>query len=258
MKYAEELKNEFKDYPFTTDNARNLGYYTPYVTSRLLSELVKENYLTRIGRGIYIIDESHIMSRHEVSERDLPPTARRIVKLLSDGNVDFMLTGMPVLAPFMHLLPYRLMHSVYMTPGEGERASELLNREGIKSIVNPKNSDEVSKVLSLVDGDLVIIREMKGLEGRVGHIASVERALVDLYYESTRDKIPVSPTEVGRILRNALAHGGINITRMANLASRHFVDKEIRGILVEEGLMPPVWGHVINDNVRTVTMVSER
>ncbi len=257
-RYAEELKREFSNRPFTTERAREVGSYTAYVTSRLLGELVRENLLVRIGRGIYVVDDQHRTAKYEPSETTLPPNARRIVRVLSEGGLDFMLTGMSVLTPFTHLSPYRLVHSVYVLPGEGELASDLLNAKGLKAIVSPRNSEEISKALSLIDGDLVVIREMKGLDGRVGHIATPERALVDLYFESTRDKIPVSPAEVGRILRNALAHSDLNITRLANLASRHYVDKEMRGVLVEEGVMPPAWGHVNNEHVRSVTAISER
>ena len=258
LRYAEELKSEFRNRPFTVEDARRLGRYSPNVTNRLLGELVKENRLVRIGRGIYTADTSYASPKRGALESALPPTARKIVRILSEGHLDFMLTGMSVLLPFAHLLPYRLTHSVYVMPGDGERASELLNGAGIKSILNPKSAEEVSLALSLVDGDLVVIRETKGLTGRVGHIASVERALVDLYFEASRDKIPMSLTEVGRILRNAMAHGGIDAPRATKLAAWHHMDREMRGVLVAEGLIPPKGNDVVNDRVRTVTAVSER
>lgn len=258
LRYAEELGKEFKSSPFTVEDARRLGHYSPNVTNKLLSELVKENRLARVGKGIYTTDTSHISPKRGALESALPSNARKIARVLSGGGVDFMLSGMSVLLPFIHLLPYRIVHSVYVTPGGGERAAELLDGAGIKSILNPRNADEVRLALSLVDGDLVVIRETRSLTGRVGHVASVERALVDLYFEATRDKTPALLTEVGRILRNAIAHGGINATRMTKLSAWHHMDREMRGVLIAEGLIPATGKHVMNDNVREVTTVSER
>jgi hypothetical protein len=258
LRYAEELENEFKTSPFTVEDARRIGHYSPNVTNKLLSELVKEGRLARVGKGIYTADISHVSPKRGTLENALPPNARNIVRILSEGGLDFMVTGMSVLLPFVHLLPYRIVHAVYVVPGGGERAIELLNGAGIKSILNPRNADEVNLALSLVDGDLVVVRETKGLTGRVGHIASVERALVDLYFEATRDKTPMSLTEVGRILRNAAAHGGINATRMTKLSTWHHMDREMRGVLISDGLIPPSGKYLMNDNVKAVTSVSER
>ena len=246
LKYAEELKERFKDRPFTVDLARGVGHYSSNVTYRLLAEVVKKSLIARIGRGIYVADISAAIApsdakvEHEVPPEAIPQVAKKIICILSrERDLDFMLTNMSVLAPFMHLLPNRLVHSVYVKPGNGERTLEMLNGNGMKCILEPKNAERVDEALSLVDGDLVVIRETKGLVGRKGHLATVERALADLYYESTRDKIPISPAEVGRILRNAIAHGGINITKTTKLSSWHHLDKEMRGVLVNEGLMPP-------------------
>ena len=104
----------------------------------------------------------------------------------------------------------------------------------------------------------MVIRETKSLSGRDGNIANVERALVDLYFEASRDKMPVPLTEVGRILRNAIDHGGIDATKMIKLSADHHISREMSSILAKEGLVPPRSDDVINDRVRSVTAVSER
>ena len=189
---------------------------------------------------------------------DLDPTAKKTVRVLSNGRIDFTLTGISVLVPFLHMLPYRLAHSVYVMPGDGRRAFKLLNAAGIRSILNPKGADEVHQTMLSVEGDLVVIRETKSLSGRDGNIAIVERALVDLYFEASRDKMPVPLTEVGRILRNAIDHGGIDATKMIKLSADHHISREMRSILAKEGLVPPRSDDVINDYVRSMTAVSER
>ena len=112
--------------------------------------------------------------------------------------------------------------------------------------------------MSLFDGDLVVIRERKGLMGRIGNFASTERALVDLYYETSRNKIPMPITEVGRIMGDALAENTIDFTRMTKIASRRGIDKEIRGILMGLGYVPRGGKQVVTGDVEAILEVAEK
>ena len=102
----------------------------------------------------------------------------------------------------------------------------------------------------------MVIRETKGLAGRAGNLASMERALVDLYFETTRKKIPIPLTEVGRIFGEALTESNIDVTKMTKIASRRGIDKEIRGILVSLGTMPPSQNQLVTENVTRVIMAA--
>lgn len=256
--YLIELRREFDNRPFTADDAKALGrYYSPNVINKLLSEFVKEGSIWRTGKGIYSTKANPGRVSNQPEDID-SPTASKAAKALSGAGVDYLVTGLTMLAEFINLLPFRSAHLFYVKSGEGENAREALEKAGIKCLVNPRNAEEVERALSLVDGDVIVIRETKGLMGRIGNFASTERALVDLYFETTRNKIPLPVTEVGRIMKEALVETNINVTRMTKIASRRGIDKEIRGILVGLGSMPLSEKQVVTNDVRTILTVAER
>ncbi len=119
-----------------------------------------------------------------------------------------------------------------MELGAGESAVEALERGGFVGLLNPKSEREVNLTLGLTKGDLLIVRERRELSGNTkGGIASVERGLVDLYFESTRRRIPFPEVEVGRIILNATKMGGLDVSRLTKLASRRGIAGEIRAVL---------------------------
>jgi len=239
--------------------------YSRPVVYGLLSEFAKDNLIGRYGRGIYVVDptnKSYSSTKVEKkSSISLPPIVRDIESTLMMANIDFMITGFSVLTAFMHLMPRRMIHLVYVFPGYGEKATKILKDIELHAIFEPSNENEVNLALSLTEGDLIIIRERRDLSGRMGHIASVERALVDLYFETTRKKIPMLESEVGRMIRNAIAHGRIDVTHLTKLASRRGIDKELREILIFEEVFPSEGTgdtHLINRHARDVFATSER
>jgi hypothetical protein len=261
QEYLVKLKEEFSERPFSANEAKNIGDYSLNVVNNLLGEFVKRGNISRTGRGVYVTRTiNQLMERNESNPEDEidSPTAKKAIEVLAASGVDQMATGPTVLAAFANLLPFRSVHLIYVRSGEGEKAREALERAGIKSTVNPKDTEDVEKALSLVDGDLIVIRETKGLMGRIGNLACIERALVDLYFESTRRKIPVPVSEVGRVMGEALNETNINVTRMTKIASRRGIDKEIRGILVQLGSLPPNKNVMLDDNVKRVIVAAER
>jgi Family of unknown function (DUF6577) len=261
QEYLVKLKDEFSERPFTANEAKNIGDYSLNVVNNLLGEFVKRGNISRTGRGVYVTRTiNQLMERNESNPEDEidSPVAKRATEVLAANGVDNMATGPTVLAGFANLLPFRSVHLIYVQTGEGEKARDSLERVGIKSIVDPKGTEDVERALSLVDGDLIVLRQTKGLMGKIGNFACVERALVDLYFESTRRKIPVPVSEVGRVMGEALNETKINVTRMTKIASRRGIDREIRGILVGLGSLPPNENRVMNDDVKRVIMAAER
>ena len=59
----------------------------------------------------------------------------------------------------------------------------------------------------------------------------MERALVDLYFESTRGRIPYPEEEVGRILSRVLRDERINISRLFMLADRRGIKEEMKALV---------------------------
>ena len=76
-----------------------------------------------------------------------------------------------------------------------------------------------------------MIREFPELCGNINGIACYERALVDLYFESTRKRIPYPKEETARIFSMVLRSERINLTRLLMFASRRGIKEEIKAIV---------------------------
>lgn len=248
-----EIRNNFAHSSFTaSEAAKVLTSYSAGTIYRLLNDLAREGKITKAGYGIFRAEPKG--EGIENRGRSLSPNLERARKLLSDASVNFMLTGYSVLGPFIHLFPRRIVHLVYVELGAGESAAVALEHGGFTALLNPKSEREVNLTLGLTKEDLFVIRERRELSGNTkGGVASVERGLIDLYFESTRRRIPFSEVEVGRIMRDAIKSGGPDISRMTKLASRRGIAGEIRAILETEAEFPRGRGKtVFNAHVKAV------
>lgn len=237
-----KIRGNFANKSFTaTEAAKLFTNYSSGTIYRLLNDLTREGKMTKLGYAIYGAEEPPPRRRELIEtrgkeDRRLSPNLERARKLLSDAGLHFMLTGYSVLTPFIHLLPRRIVHLVYVELGAGESSVEALERGGFVALLNPKNEREVNLTLDLTNGDLFVIRERRGelCGSSEGGVASVERGLIDLYFESTRRRIPFPEAEVGRIMLNAARRGNLDFSRFTKLASRRGIVGEIRAILTAE------------------------
>ena len=232
------LRNKFESESFYAAEAvelleREVGY-KPGTTYRLLKEFSNSGKLIKVGYGIYRAGTAREVWLLSPS---LPPNMEKARELLLDRGVEFMITGPSVLVPYIHLLPRRLIHLIYTIKGAGEYIVEIL-REEFPGLVNPKE-EAVNVALHFTEKDLVVVREFSTLYGGEEGVASLEKALVDLYFESTRHRIPFPVDETGRILFSALRNAPIDIAKLNNLATRRGIDGEWRAILKAAGFEVP-------------------
>lgn len=222
----QKLQDAFGDEPFTVQEAKEILPVSKSFLFKILHELVKGRRLTRLGRGIYALDGSK--SRLAVS---LSETGRKIHEALYPEGINFAITGLDVLLAFTHHLLVRFPHLVYVERGSAEWAKETLRREDFACLVNPTET-EIRIGLELAqEAELVILRETSDFYAVSRGVASVERALVDLFLESTRKGYTIPVSEVGRILFDTLRSTHINYTRLLRWATRRGIDAEIRDAL---------------------------
>lgn len=222
----QRLQETFGDEPFTVQEAKKtLPVSRPFLF-KILHELVQGGYLTRLGRGIYALNGSQSKLAVSLSE-----AGQKIHRALYSEGIDFAITGLDVLLPFTHHLLVRFAHLVYVGRGSAEWARETLRQGDFACLIEPTEK-EIGIGLELVEGSaLVILRETSDFYAVTRGVASVERALVDLYFESTRKGYSFHVTEVGRIFFNALRSTRINYTRLMRWAMRRGIDAEIRDVL---------------------------
>jgi hypothetical protein len=237
------LKTQFQNKAFSVEDALSVleekRRYTHNVVYQILHELVKRGVLIRVSRGVYKFPSKEVALHETINLSDevaveiKAKTLNKAEKILRHKGIEFMLTGPSTLTRFHHLLPRRLMHLIYVIKGAGEFAIKSLDEAQLRAILNPSRR-EIEMALDLLkDKDLFIIREFSRLDGNVDGRACLERALVDTYFETTRDKIPYSELEVGRIIKNTFRNENVNITRLLRLAGRRGIKTEFNTIINE-------------------------
>ena len=258
----DHLKVAFGKEPFSAKQAaialKKDMSYSDNTVYQVLHELVKEGFLTKLGRGFYKIAEKKIEQTEALAISDKVVVTLtsgfllRAEEILKEKGVDFMVTGPSALSRFVHHLPRRLIHLIYVVDGAGEFASTLLREEGFRVFLNPKGNEVEMTLQAFEDRDIFVIREYANLEGNVEGRAVLERALVDTYFEATRRRIPFSEVEAGRIMANAFRAEKVDIARLLSLAGRRGVKGEMRSIV--KALVPdvPLSAGVTNEKVKQV------
>jgi len=232
----EALKSRFGSEIFSTEDAfRALNKekrYSKGTVYRILHDLCRKGSVERLGRGIYRIPrvvelkESVIVS-DKLTVEYVPGPLNKAMDLLKEKGVEFMVTGGSVLYRFHHL-PKRLIHLVYVVKGAGELAVTFLREAGLRALFNPKRGEVNMALANFPEGDIFVVREFSNLLGNIDGRASVERALVDLYFESTRGRIPYPEEEVGRIFSKVLRNERVNISRLFMLTGRRGIKEEMK------------------------------
>ena len=229
LKFLNILKESKKD-SFTRED---LYYLFPNNSKeeiiKILNKLIRQGKINRIGWSIYSFQTSSIQPIVRLS-----PEIEDIQRILLDKGINFLITGLDILLEYVNLIPKRISHLIYVAKGSGEYVKDTLDRKNKMSILNPKKK-EVRNLFSHYGDDIIIIREVgeTAIEYHKEGIASIEKAIVDLYFETTRKRIPFEISELANILQNVLRKTKIDYTRLLRAASRRNMQSEFIRILRE-------------------------
>jgi len=241
----ELLKTRFGNRIFSVEDAfvilSEKKEYSRGTVYRLLHDLNEEGFLERVGRGFYRIREVLKPKKKELKEKValsdklilefIPGPLIKAADVLENKGIEFMITGATVLYRFYHYLPRRLIHLIYVIKGAGENAVNILRESGLRALLNPSRREISLALENFPEREIFVIREFSELRGNINGIACYERALVDLYFESTRERIPYPKEEVARIFSMVLRSERINLTRLLMLAGRRGIKEEMKAIV---------------------------
>ncbi len=195
---------------------------------KILKRMIREGKVQSIGRDFYSMDEVG---------KELAPSLSKDMEeiriLLNENGIDFMITGLDILNEYVNLIPKRIPHLIYVVRGSGELASDLIQKKINRiCIINPTRK-EVRNLMSHYAEDLIIIREVgeSSIEYHKEGIATIEKAMVDLYFETTRKRIPLDIGELASILRNILPIIKIDYRRLLRAATRRNMQSEFVKLL---------------------------
>ena len=243
-KLAAQLKNQENKFEFnllaTLKNAKkdsftreDLYYLFPENPKKeiikILNKLIRQNRIDRIGWSLYSLQSPSIEAIVKLS-----PEIEEIQKTLLDKGISFLITGLDILQEYVNLIPKRIPHLIYVARGSGEYVKDILDKKDKMAILNPKKK-EVRNLFSHYGDRFIILREVgeTSIEYHKGGIAAIEKAIVDLYFETTRKRIPFEISELAYILQNILRKTKIDYTRLLRAASRRNMQSEFIHILKE-------------------------
>ena len=199
----------------------------------MLNKLIRTGKVDRIGRNFFTFGkygEEAIVS--------LPAMMGDIKEILTEKGISFQITGPDIVQGYVNLIPKRLIHLIYVAKGSGEWAKNEIERKTIFCLLNPSKR-EVKALFSRFEDDLVVVREVG--DTSLGYskegIAQVEKALVDLYFETTRKRIPFDISELANILSNILTKTKIDIIRILRMARRRNIEGEF-GLILKKLELP--------------------
>ena len=223
-----ELKEALGEGGFTVGDAEKVLDLSKRSVSLILSELVHEGAISRTGRGTYSFTEKPTPL---VSIETLADDSKDLYRALESAGIEFALSCLAILADYTHLMLRRYPHFCWVLSGSEDWAMEMIEKAGFVPIRNP-NNDQLNIGLDLAPvNELTVIRKTTIFYAVDNGLASVERALVDLYYEVTRERYPLDTAELIRIWYSALTTVSLEFPKMLRYAGLRRFRSEIEWVL---------------------------
>lgn len=206
-----------------------------------LNRLAQQGMLAQVGRGLYRAKAPLAF------EPVLPERLRVLADTIQAGLpfAEFTLWSTVQVVELAHMVP---THHVTFVEAERDVAAtiyEVLLTAGEHVLLDPSR-EALSQLLDLAEEPAVIrsrAETMATVEVAGIRTASLEKLLVDLYFGSTREGLPLAPEELGRMLRAALSHYTVNFVLLLAYAERRGIRTEWRTLLsqLRDWTSLPVW-----------------
>jgi len=226
------LREAIRGEGFTVADAEKALELSKRSVSLILRELVGERLIMRTGRGTYAFFEKPTPL---VSPETLPEDSRSLHRALRNKGLQFALSCLDMLADYTHLILRRYPHFCWVLRGSEDWAMEVCEEAGFVPLRDP-NRDQLSMALELTPAnELVIIRKTTIFYAAEDGLASVERALVDLHYEVTRERYPLDAAELMRVYYSALTSLSLEYPKMLRYAGLRRFRSEIEWVLWKFG-----------------------
>lgn len=199
-----------------------------------LRELVKDNRLFKLGRGIYTLQ--NVQTRKYV-----PQLGDKIIKVGKELSASFPFITISVfdgniLEGFQHHLSLNNLHYIEVERDAMEPVFHFLQKQGYVAYLNP-NKDFVYNYISMSDEAFIVkplISESPLIDFRGVKTPSLEKILVDVICDSDMDYLHGS--EWYRMVDNAHSMYAINRTSMLRYASRRNAKQTIEKAIENLGM----------------------
>ena len=147
---------------------------------------------------------------------------------------DFQFTGLSTLAPFLHNCHSKIIYTIHTAPGAGQSLLEAVSdhEKELVAVLNPRKRDMVTVLDVSERSRFLVVREYRG--GLSPTWAGPEKAWLDLYFDVTRDRIPLYRDDLMLVLDELLDAGLARPSKVRSLARRRQILNEVEEYLPEE------------------------
>jgi hypothetical protein len=222
-----KIKKIFGEKAFSISSAKKALNLSDRSTSLILSELVEKGLIVRTGRGNYAFIEK---PTPRISLNSLSDDSKRLYHILKNEGIQFSISCLDILVGYTHLILRRYPHFCWVQSGSEDWAMEAIESSDFVPLRNPSPT-QLNVALDLTPADrLVIVRKTTNFYAVDDGLATTERALVDLYYEVTRERYPLDEAEVMRIYYNVLTSLSLEYPKMLRYAGMRRFRNEITWI----------------------------
>jgi predicted transcriptional regulator len=204
------------------DLAKGIGV-TKHTAYCYLSRLSKCGSIARIAKGKYVAREIYISNKIKRIDKNL----KRKMPL-----TDYIIWSTEAISPIMH---YMLAKHIVFIEADKYAVSgikDILSEGGVLSILNP-SAKEFEDLFDLGCNVVILERNEKYATITINGIitASLEKALIDLYFLSTRKKFPLLHSELLDAMKVAMQENLIDLKMFRRYAMRRNVKKELERLL---------------------------
>lgn len=195
------------------------GYKVKPVTlKQVLYNLTSEQNLFDAGRGWYsFIPDSWPLYRKPLS---------KIMKLVQASHPEIALTGWAPHQLYPHIDLDTKDSPIFIYTGRDliKKLALFLKEKGYEALPNP-HTDEINKFFNITN-KTVIIRPKITEEPANNQYATIEKILVDVYYEKDKTLI-MNDASYEKLFRNIVLSSRINMARLLRYASRRRIRQEL-------------------------------
>lgn len=214
-----EIEKKLKGHQryFSREDLRNLVPGVSLGTfNKYLVDFGKEGILRGAGRGWY----SFVKQPFELDQRPV----KKIIAALKKKYplLSFSVWSTEQLKSFVHHMLARFVTFVYVDRDAMSGVYDFLKDSGYDVWLNPRGND--ARKFS-IGGKTVVIRPTITRERSSGHVADIEKVLVDLLVEASDLKL-MDEDEHSRILGNVLVAGRVDVGALLNYAKRRKLKTE--------------------------------
>lgn len=197
-----------------------------------LYKLTQNGYISRTGQGLYSFQNRLAESIQPI----LSKLANKILTVLGETGHDFFISGLDILTVFMDHVPETYPVLLFSEKSATDEVVDILSRNKI-DVVSYTHIQDYSAIRRMSSvGELALLIPTQEFAYAANGLASFEKAFVDLYYEVSRRRYPLSIQELVRIYLNIRRRISLNTNRMVKIASRRNIQQDIRYIVEHDAV----------------------